>query len=142
MKPLELKTRTVKGKCLAKGCSNQTVGNLCGTCRSRKSRLADPVKYAYNNLKNRARQRGKGFSLTLCQFRKFCIKTSYIAGKGVSMQSYTIDRIDNRKGYHIDNIQVLSKEENITKYLEYDWHSKQASVRRKFKAERHVDDIF
>lgn len=119
-----------KGKCQTKYCRNKTkyVG-YCSTCRSKKCRDKDPVRYAFNNIRNRAKQRGLAFTITLEQFRQFCIKTRFIAGKGRSSESYTIDRIYNGVGYHIDNIQVLRKCDNVRKYyLSYDWEHKIATV--------------
>jgi ribosomal protein L19 len=118
-----------KGKCQTPYCRNEAKGKHCVTCRVRKHRAADPVKYAYNNIKNRAKQRGLAFTITLEDFRRFCIKTKFIAGKGRSAESYTIDRIYNNVGYHIDNIQVLKKGDNVRKYyLSYDWERKIATV--------------
>jgi hypothetical protein len=118
-----------KGKCKTPYCRNKAKNGLCSTCRSRKCRAADPVRYAFNNIRNRAKQRGLAFTITLDQFRKFCIKTRFMAGKGRSADSYTIDRIYNGVGYHIDNIQVLRKGDNVRKYyLSYDWERKIASV--------------
>lgn len=131
MKALRINKRVVPGKCTTRGCKNKCKGKVkhCTTCRSRIARLKDPVRYAYNNLKNRAGQRGIEFSLTIEQFREFCIKSQYIAGKGRTMESYTIDRIDNNHGYHIWNIQVMTKGDNIKKYyLKYDWENKVAVV--------------
>lgn len=130
MKTPELKQNIVKGKCAAKYCTNKAERTkFCNTCRSRKSRLSDPVRYAFWNLRNRAKQRNIAFTITLEQFRAFCVKTKFIAGKGRSADSFTIDRIYNNVGYHIDNIQVLTKKQNIKKYyLCYDWEHKIATV--------------
>ncbi len=116
-------------KCATKYCRNKTDRTHCSTCRSRKSRESDKVRYAFNTLKSNARRRGYVFTITLEQFRKFCTKTKFIAGKGRSSDSYTIDRIYNSVGYHIDNIQVMKKGSNTRKYfLTYDWERKIASV--------------
>lgn len=129
--------KKAKNKCSTAFCKNRTPYTHCGTCRSRKSRRKDPVKYAFQNIKNRAKQRGKSFSLTLEEFRKFCVKTKYIAGKGRSAESYTIDRIDNDKGYSIDNIQVLTKRDNVIKmHLSYDWQTKTATVLKPHPSEQ------
>lgn len=48
-------------------------------------------------------------------FRQFCIDTDYMLNKGTSKHSYTIDRIDNNKGYTPDNIRVLPNVENARK---------------------------
>ncbi len=116
MTPLVINKHKVKGVCSSRYCMNKTTRTLCGSCASKKSRLADPVRYSYNNLKHRAKERNKEFTLTLDEFRKFCHETLYIQGKGKTVGSYNIDRIDNDKGYTIDNIQVMEKVKNIKKY--------------------------
>lgn len=128
MKPLRLKKHTTPGICAVAYCKNKCKGKMCSTCRSRKSRLADPVRYAFNNLRNRAKQRGLIFTITLEQFREWCVKVEYIGFKGRSSTSYTIDRRYNDLGYHIDNIQVLEKRDNIIKFFTYDYRSKSAYV--------------
>lgn len=61
----------------------------------------------------------KEFKLTFEEFKKFAIETNYIQGKGKNKTSYHIDRIDETKGYTIDNIQVLTNSENVKKYNSY-----------------------
>jgi hypothetical protein len=112
MKPLQLKKHITPGVCAVAYCRNKCKSKMCSTCRSRKSRLADPVRYAFNNLRNRAKQRSLIFTITLEQFREWCSKVQYIGFKGRSSSSYTIDRRYNDLGYHIDNIQVLTKQQN------------------------------
>lgn len=141
METIELRKKSYPDICSNKGCWNKASGVLCGTCRSRKSRLADPVKYAYHNIKNRAKQRGKVFTLTLEYFRKFCIKTEYIAGKNRSAEGYTVDRIRNEDGYTDDNIQMLIKKDNIKKYLNFDWQHRIATV-TEFPPMKEEDKIF
>lgn len=130
MKELRVKKNFKPGVCQTWGCKNNPQGRkFCSTCRKTQSRLKDPVKYAYNNVKHRAKQRGKEFTLTIEQFTEFCHKSQYIAGKGRKIGGLNIDRIDNNKGYTIDNIQVMEKTENIKKYyLDYDWQNKVAVV--------------
>lgn len=107
-------------KCKTEGCNNKADrGNYCYKCISRKRAKAHPMKYTYNNLKNNARNRGKEFNLTFQQFKDFCIKTDYMQNKGITKTSYHIDRIDETKGYTIDNIQVLTNTENVKKYVEW-----------------------
>lgn len=72
-------------------------------------------------LKNNAKRRGHEFTLTLDQFLEFAIKTNYMARKGIYKDSYHIDRIDETKGYSIDNIQAITNTENIKKYLSYNY---------------------
>jgi hypothetical protein len=136
MKPIVLKTKVVKGICHAKGCQNRTVKcRICATCRSRKRRLADPVKYSYYNKKSRAKQRkskrfpdGIPFTLTLEQFREFCYEVDYVPGQGRHRLSHDVDRIKEEEGYHIWNIQKLRKDKNIKKYLQYDFQTRHAKV--------------
>jgi hypothetical protein len=129
MRPVTISARRRKGVCSAIGCSNRATSTLCSTCRSRKSRLADPVRYSYNTLKSNAKRRGKDFTLTPDEFKRFCIKTNYIAGKGRSADSYTVDRRDEDRGYHADNIGVLTNSQNVRKrFLHYDWRTKTATV--------------
>lgn len=126
MSPIRYKATLKNGVCDAKGCSTYTTQKLCNACRCKKSRLSDPIRYAYQNLKNTAKQRGKDFSLTLEEFKTFCIKVNYVGfARGRSSKSFTIDRINNNEGYHIYNIQSLPKGENIKKYFEYDYRTKQ-----------------
>lgn len=118
---MNLRKHRKKGYCQAKGCFREVTGRkLCNTCRSRSAKLADPVKYAYKNLKFNARRRGILFTITLDQFREFCHRVQYIGFKGRKSESYTIDRIHNDLGYHIDNIQILTLSDNVKKYLRFD----------------------
>src|SRR5690242_8318139 len=128
MKDLRLKKNTKAGRCSVAYCNNKATGKMCSTCRSRKARMSDPVRYSFNNLRNRAKQRGLVFTITLEQFRDWCHKVKYIGFKGRSSESFTIDRIHNDLGYHIDNIQVMTKGANVKKYFSYDYRSKTAVV--------------
>ena len=98
----------------------------CNTCLSREKRERNPVRYAYDALKaNCKRRKGLGwFELTFEEFKQFAIETKYIAGKGRSKQSFTIDRKDSTMGYFIGNIRVVSNSINSckrTKSLHYEW---------------------
>jgi hypothetical protein len=78
------------------------------------------------------------------QFKQFCQETNYIAGKGRTLLSYSIDRIDNTKGYTIDNIRVITVTENSrkgTKVLHYDYITKFATVSH-HRREVELDDWF
>lgn len=120
------------GICKSKGCKNPKVKqrNFCYKCASRKWRADNPLKAAYNALRDNAKRRGKEFDLTLKQFEKFCIKTEYLIGKGKKKESYSIDRKDDNKGYTLSNIRILTlsentlKENNRRKILKYDYQTK------------------
>lgn len=87
----------------------------CWKCIKRKYRAAYPIVAAYQNLRNNAKRRGKEFTITMDQFKKFCRKTKYLQGRGRAADCYSIDRIDNNKGYTVENIRVLTVAENSSK---------------------------
>jgi hypothetical protein len=121
--------------CATRHCRNHTNGRkFCGNCRHKKWREENPEKYSFYNLRNRAKQRGVPFDLSFDEFKLFCHKTEYIAGKNRSAEGMSVDRIndDPTRGYHgyrADNIQVMSLSDNVKKkYLSYDWQTKTAVV--------------
>lgn len=124
--------------CVTNGCKNRCkqYGTVCSSCASRVYRQNHPVRYAYNTLKTNAKRRGKEFTITFEYFQQFCYETNYIAGKGRSKISYSVDRIDESKGYVPGNLQVLSLSENIKKYLKYDFQNKTAIVEKQIKNEK------
>lgn len=73
---------------------------------------------AFHNIKHRAKQRGVFFALTFAHFKKFCKQTNYIALKGTSPDSLSVDRVIPRLGYVDGNIQVLSVAANSRKRWE------------------------
>jgi heterodisulfide reductase subunit C len=92
---------------------------MCYKCISRKYRENNPIQSSFQNLKTNAKRRGKEFTLTFNEFKKFAIETNYIFGKGRSKTSFHIDRIDEILGYCITNIQILTNSENTKKYNSY-----------------------
>jgi hypothetical protein len=91
----------------------------CNRCRYLRRVNEDPIKISYWRLKSSAKRRNKEFTLTLDQFREFCIETNYINKKGISGKAFHIDRIDESKGYTINNIQILSNSDNVKKYRKW-----------------------
>lgn len=115
----------MKRKCKTPNCNNNSYFHRteCNSCIQRRIKEADPVRFCYNQLKRNAERRGKEFTISIEYFRQFCLEVDYIAGKGKSQSSYTIDRIDPGKGYTPGNICVLSNSENASKgvkKLEYE----------------------
>lgn len=113
-------------KCATKYCRKKAATNRtkCHSCVKKEWAERNPFKYAFNALKQNAKRRGKPFDLTLEQFREFAIRTDYMAGKGITKDSFHIDRIDPERGYTIDNIRVLTNSENVKrhrKYLKYEF---------------------
>ena len=100
-------------KCIE--CGGRSKQNRCNTCRSRRFRKNNPMKYAYYNLIANSKRRNISFTLTFQQFQQFSIRHEYIQNKGTTKESYSIDRINSRKGYSLDNIQVLTVSQNSSK---------------------------
>jgi len=92
---------------------------ICSHCIYLKRKERDPQRVAYTNLKAHAKVRGKEFSLTLEEFRQFCIKTLYLNNSGTGRDSYHIDRIDETRGYTADNIQCITNVQNVKKYIAF-----------------------
>lgn len=117
-------------KCETKYCRNDRAKGRrkCHKCRTREYKERHPVKYAFHVLKKNAKRRGKEFSLTFEQFSEFCHETKLLTKRGIWAESWTIDRIDEDRGYHIDNIQILTNSENVRKRREYDYLSKTVRV--------------
>lgn len=141
MTSVEPRERRIPGLCLNKNCNNfsKTGNAYCGTCRNRKAKMNDPIRYAYNNLKAHAKKRvfiktgeiGIPFTITLEQFRRWCRKVKYTGQYGRTVDSFDIDREEGLEGYHIWNIKKLKKLKNIEKYhkvekkLSFYWNNKE-----------------
>lgn len=112
--------------CKTKYCRNPT-SSYCSTCRSRKSKKRDLFRYAYQTLKDNAKRRNIEFTISFEYFKKFCIKTNYIGKKGITAESYTVDRKKNHLGYIPGNLQILTLRDNVLKrHMSYDWQHKYA----------------
>lgn len=112
------------------------------TASAKAWRAKNPEKYSYNNLKNRAKQRGKSFTITFEYFLDFCRKYDYIQNKGKTALSYSVDCIINELGYVPGNIQAIPLGENSrkgTKILRYDWQTKNAFVENITREKTPVD---
>lgn len=119
-------------KCQTPHCKNQIKnGSYCSTCRYKKWRDTNPVKYSYFNLKHNAERRGVLFTITYEDFVQWCKKVKYIGFSGRNADSFTIDRIHNDIGYHIDNIQVMTKRDNVIKFFHYDYRTKRVAYSEK-----------
>jgi hypothetical protein len=65
---------------------------------------------------NNAKRRDLPVNWSFGLFLKFCRETTYHALRGMHSTDLTIDRKDNLKGYTADNIQALTRGENVRKY--------------------------
>jgi hypothetical protein len=90
-------------------------GGLCHKHYARKIRELDPVQSRYNQFCSNARRREKENTITIEEFRSFCIRTGYLIEKGKRGQNATIDRRCNAHGYHLWNIQLLTNKQNASK---------------------------
>lgn len=118
--------------CTVRGCKKEKSGyhKQCSMHHMRIVRANNKVWAAYRALWDNSIRRGHQFSLTLDEFKQFCYETNYIAGKGRTKKSLSIDRIDPAQGYHIWNIQVMTVSENSWKgnRLIYDIRTKTATI--------------
>lgn len=87
----------------------------CTKCKTRRWRVNNPLKWAYKNLRDHARQRKVGFTLTLAHFGEVCEASGYLLLRGAEGHHMHIDRIDACLGYEDGNIQVLTCSENVAK---------------------------
>lgn len=90
-------------------------GGVCSRCSMREWRKNNPVKAAFTNLRQNASRRRKPFQLTFDEFSQWCEANHYIELRGREATCAQIDRIDYRRGYSLDNIQILSCSENSIK---------------------------
>ena len=96
------------GRLVSKSCKSP----YCPRCHSRRWRDKFPLHYSFKNLRVRAKQRGKEFSLTRDEYIAFAVSTDYAKLKGKTSLSLSIDRIDPTKGYTKENIQAITLREN------------------------------
>lgn len=106
-------------KCITKRCLNaRAINNTgrplrhCWKCRSRLLKARHPETYTLNAIRQRAKARGIKCDITLEDWKDFCRKTGYLQNRGQKSDSATVDRIDDRYGYHIWNIRIMPHGEN------------------------------
>jgi len=104
-------------KCSTKHCRNKAAKGrrICYKCKTAKYKEKHPMRYAFSVLRNNAKRRCIEFTLTYEEFQEFCYQYDYLRGKGKKAESYSVDRIDNLKGYTKNNIQMLTLSENSRK---------------------------
>lgn len=116
-KPFTIAQKCKGPKCQAFACKNnkQPRSRFCSRHRKIMEKERDPVGYAYRVTKQNARRRGKDWSITYEEWREFCARTGYHEKKGRGPGGASIDRIDARRGYSIDNIRIFDFVENSRK---------------------------
>jgi hypothetical protein len=123
----ELKER--KGLCIVVGCGNYAEKDkrrkkrnlLCGKHRYEQQVNRSPIKCAYRHLKSGAKRRGKLFTITYEYFEQWCKETNYIELKGRKAGYYTVDRINDTRGYEPGNLQIMEHNMNIKKQYIDKW---------------------
>lgn len=85
------------------------------TAQTWKWKKANPERYTYQTLKDNAKRRGKGFTLTFAQFLNYDAETNYIKERGRTANDQSIDRKDNEDGYNFYNIHPLTVSQNSIK---------------------------
>jgi len=85
-------------------------------------RRKNPVRYAYQTLKDNAKRRGHKFEISLEYFREFCFVTGYIKRKGIYKKCYGVDRIIPHLGYVEGNLRLVTNTHNLKRryYADYD----------------------
>jgi hypothetical protein len=116
--------RLAEKRCASRNCKGVTTesgkSKYCSKCRSRRFKLAHPLRYYYGKLRDRAKERGKDFRLTFEEYQSFAIKTNYALLKGKTSLSLSIDRRNNDRGYYFENVQAITLSENSRKqYVPY-----------------------
>lgn len=98
-------------KCSIKYCRNlRHQGRvICAKHVMQEWRRNNPVTEILNTIRARARRKKIECSITLVEFKEFCLLNNY------QPRVHHIDRIEATDGYHIHNIQVLGGAENIAK---------------------------
>lgn len=100
--------------------SNGYLTNYCLPCTTRRYKAKHPFQYHYNAFRGNARRRGKDFTITLEEYKQFALAQGLFSPTGVKYPNRSIDRIDQSRGYHLDNIQVLTLSENSRKrFVDY-----------------------
>ena len=88
---------------------------VCHKCRCRRYRANNPIKYAYESIKDSAKKRSISFTISLEDFTDWCNATGYADNKGKYRLTNHCDRIDATKGYEVGNLQLLTERENVQK---------------------------
>lgn len=80
---------------------------------SKARRRANPIRYLVNQARYRAKKKGEEFTIDWqdLEVPEFCpvfgIKLSFEGGKRTAA-SFSLDRLDNSKGYTVENTRVVS----------------------------------
>ena len=114
---LRFKNRPRPGVCAVFRCCNAKLPDrvVCNTHKQKLWRTRNPTRAAFRQIKDRAARKGLEFSLSFEDFEEFVKGTGYMVQKGVKPGCLHVDRIDNRVGYVLGNLQILTASENCRK---------------------------
>ena len=120
-KPLAADTEARKrkaGLCARYGCLSKAGSHKKYCCKHHHQALKrrDLISYIYSHRKQRAKERGHEWSITLENFRQWCEWTGYHLDTGRTPESLSIDRKLNAHGYHVWNIACVPYGANSAKY--------------------------
>jgi hypothetical protein len=111
------RAKMAKGRCCLQNCTTKA-GNRKVYCERHAHairKVFDPVGYIYSHRKQRAKQRGHEWSITLDNWRDWCAFNRYHELTGRTAASMSIERKDSAHGYHIWNIATLTLGQNAAK---------------------------
>lgn len=110
------RAKRARGQCITYRCLRVPGASRqrCYTCLKRLHRLQNPHIYAFNNLRDSARQRGIAFTLTFEEFLSFDARTNYVARRGRGDTDLSVDRIRSKEGYHAGNIRAMQYLDNCS----------------------------
>lgn len=113
---------TFSNKCDTKYCRGRkkTGRRICSKCVMRAWRSKNPVKAMFAALKHNAKRRGKQFDLTIEQWTEFVTQHNMLDNRGKNGWSLSVDRIDQERGYAVDNIRPLTLSENSIRGTNHD----------------------
>lgn len=119
-----LPDKILKGRCQVALCSRKRSGRsgYCSTHKRRLDRIRYPEYVFFHRLKRNAVKRGIVFTITLPEFKQWCIDVDFINAKASAEKRYwSVDRIDNSKGYEVGNIQLMPTLQNVFKAWDEDF---------------------
>lgn len=111
----------------------------CRTCITKRYKSKYPLKYKLQTLKDNAKRRGIFFAISYDEFVTFVNENiDKFDLRGRTKMSFHIDRIDETRGYTIDNIQLITNIDNVKKWLT--WVSKNPDGTNNFRYVKRITE--
>lgn len=108
----------MRKRCIIKFCRRRVglpeKSNKCSKHRREAWKSKNPLRYYFGKLRNRAKERGREFTLTFQEYCKFAMETGYseLVNRGKTSTSLSIHRKIDSEGYHMWNIQCVTLQMN------------------------------